>query len=135
MLEKSCGIILYTIKNRKRHYLLIQSSDGVVGFPKGHVEGNESEKDCALRECKEETSIDATLKPFFRKSVRYSISKGNEKEVVYFIGYFENQKAKHNEGYENFEYLLVPFKKAYESLTFENTREVLVEAENFLKLI
>ena len=135
MLEKSCGIILYTIIHSKRYYLLIQSNDGIVGFPKGHIEANETEKECALRECKEETSIVAQLKPFFRKVVQYPISKGNEKQVVYFIGYFENQKAKHNEGYEHFNYLLCPYEKAYDLLTFENTKEVLVEAEKFLKLI
>lgn len=135
MLEKSCGIILYTIIHSKRYYLMIQSNDGVVGFPKGHIEANETEKECALRECEEETSIVAQLKPFFRKVVQYPISKGNEKQVVYFIGYFENQKAKHNEGYEHFNYLLCPYEKAYDLLTFENTKEVLVEAEKFLKLI
>ena len=135
MLEKSCGIILYTTIYNKRHYLLIQSNDGVVGFPKGHIEGNETEKECALRECEEETSIVAKLKPFFRKVVQYPVSKGNEKQVVYFIGYFKNQEAKHNHGFEHFEYLLCPYEKALEVLTFENTKEVLKEAEKFLKLI
>lgn len=135
MLEKSCGIILYTTIYNKRHYLLIQSDDGVVGFPKGHIEGNETEKECALRECEEETSIVARLKPFFRKMVQYPISKGKDKQVVYFIGDYDKQEPRHNEGYEHFNYLLYPYEKAYESLTFENTKDVLVEAEKFLKLI
>lgn len=135
MLEKSCGIILYTTIHNRRYYLLIQSSDGVVGFPKGHIEVNETEKECALRECEEETSIKARLRPFFRKMVQYPISKSKEKQVVYFIGYFENQEAKHKEGYENFDYLLCSYDKACDLLTFENTKEVLVEAEKFLKLI
>lgn len=135
MLEKSCGVILYTIIHQKRYYLLIQSDDRIVGFPKGHIEQNETEKECALRECEEETSIIATLRPFFRKMIRYPVSKGNEKQVVYFVGYYENQNAQHHEGFEHFSYLSLPYEKALEALSFENTKEVLIEAEKFLKML
>lgn len=135
MLEKSCGIILYTIMNHKRYYVLIQSKDKVAGFPKGHIEPGESEKECALRECKEETSIVPHLKPFFRKEIRYRLSNGNEKKVVYFIGYFEHQKPTHNQGFEKFDYLTLPYEEALNTITFDNTKEALIEAEKFLKLI
>ena len=50
--EKSCGCII--IENKK--VLLVQQKKGRWGFPKGHVENNETEKETALREVKEETN-------------------------------------------------------------------------------
>ena len=46
--EKSCGAII--IKNKK--VLLIQQTDGFWGFPKGHVEQNETDEQTATREVK-----------------------------------------------------------------------------------
>ena len=52
--EKSCGCII--IEDKK--VLLIKQTNGVWGFPKGHVEENETELQTAEREVKEETNID-----------------------------------------------------------------------------
>lgn len=54
--EISVGAILYNIQNSK--VLLIQGLNKFYGFPKGHIEGNESEKETMIRELKEETNID-----------------------------------------------------------------------------
>ena len=128
-------MVLYTNVLGKRKYLLIESKDNVFGFPKGHIEINESEKECAERECFEETSIHPTIQPFFRKKIKYTLPNGNEKEVIYFIGKYENQIAKHNDGFENFDYVLVSYEKAIELLSFENLKHVLEEAEKFLRMI
>ena len=52
--EKSCGCII--IEDKK--VLLIKQTNGVWGFPKGHVEENETELQTAEREVKEETGLD-----------------------------------------------------------------------------
>jgi len=52
--EKSCGCVV--IKDRK--ILVIYQIDGFWGFPKGHVEKNETELQTAIREIKEETNLD-----------------------------------------------------------------------------
>ena len=134
MLEKSCGVILYTYILGKRNYLLIKSKDDIFSFPKGHIEDSESEKECALRECYEETSIRPILQPFFRKSIMYSLPNGNIKEVVFFLGKYEKGEPKHNEGYENYDYVLVPYDKAYQLLSFDNLKNIIIEAENFLNM-
>ena len=134
MIEKSCGVILYTYVLGKRYYLLIQSKDNVFGYPKGHIEENETEKECAIRECFEETSITPILQPFFRKSISYRLANGNQKEVVFFLGKYEDEEPKHNEGFEFFDYALVPYDKAYQYLTFENLKNILSEAEKFLNM-
>ena len=55
--EKSCGCII--IDNRK--VLLVKQTSGDWGFPKGHVENNETEIETAIRETKEETNIDVEI--------------------------------------------------------------------------
>ena len=134
MLEKSCGVILYTYVSGKRNYLLIQSKDNIFGFPKGHIEENETEKQCALRECYEETSIQPTLQPFFRKVITYGLANGNQKEVTFFLGKYEDDIPKHNIGFEYFDYVLVPYDKAYQLITFDNLKNILDKAENFLNM-
>ena len=51
--EKSCGCII--IDNGK--VLLVKQTAGHWGFPKGHVETNETEIETAIRETKEETNL------------------------------------------------------------------------------
>ena len=51
--EKSCGAVLFTTEKGIKKFLLVESN--YFGFPKGHVEENETEQETALREIKEET--------------------------------------------------------------------------------
>ena len=65
--EKSCGAIV----NRKFHgnteILLIRHiKSGYWSFPKGHVEGDETEEQAALREILEETNVTASLDTDFK---------------------------------------------------------------------
>lgn len=132
MIEKSCGTIPYTLRDGVRHYLLIKNRrDNACGFPKGHVEAGESETETALRETWEETSITPTIDPTFRYEMSYKLSNGNRKTVIYFLAKFENQIPHRNQGFENFDYLLLPFDEAYQALTFENARKMLIAARNF----
>ena len=65
--EKSCGAVVFTLINGQRHYVIVRQLDGHHGFPKGHVEGEETELMTAGREIKEETG----LEPEFIKGFRY----------------------------------------------------------------
>lgn len=63
--EKSCGCIIYKYDKNKRMFLLIHQKHGdYIGFPKGHVELDESEIETAIREVKEETNLDVSLTKF-----------------------------------------------------------------------
>ena len=102
MLEKSCGTIPYTIKNGTVCYLLVKAKDdGYCGFPKGHVEKNESEEETALRETLEETSIHTQINSAFRYEISYQMGNGNTKTVVYFLAKFQNQTPKRNKDFED----------------------------------
>ena len=133
-MEKSCGTIPYTVKGKTVYYLLIKSKDtGSCGFPKGHVEKCESEIETALRETLEETSLQVLINQEFRYETTYRMRRGIKKTVVYYLASFKEQTPKRNGSFEDFEYLMLPFEEAYRSLSFENTRQMLKEADEFLK--
>lgn len=80
--EKSCGIVVFD--NNK--VLLIKHNGGHISFPKGHVESNETEKETAIREVKEETGIEAEILSDKTFTNTYSPKEGYMKDVYYFIG-------------------------------------------------
>lgn len=133
MFEKSCGTIPYTINNGEIYYLLVKAlDDGYCGFPKGHVESGESEEDTALRETWEETSIKPILDTDFRFELSYRMNNGNDKTVVYFLAQFSEQAPRHNAEFETFQYLILPFEDALSELTYENSKEMLKSANEYL---
>ena len=133
MLEKSCGTIPYIIKDGIVYYLLVKSkSGGACGFPKGHVESGEGETETALRETLEETSVKVNINDKFRYEMSYQMGNGKQKTVVYFLASFQDQQPKRNGDFEDFDYLMLPFEKAYQALTFENTKQMLKAANDFV---
>ena len=127
------GTIPYTINNGTIHYLLVKAKDdGYCGFPKGHVEANESEEETALRETLEETSVSVQINRDFRYEISYKMDNGNTKTVIYFLANFKNQTPKRNNDFEDFEYLLLPFDRALQEVTFESSRQMLRKANDFL---
>ena len=89
--EKSCGCII--IRNDEK-ILLIKQTQGHWGFPKGHVEGNETEIETATREVKEETNLDVSIDESKRYTEHYYTNKGRYKEVVIFVAYPKNLEVK-----------------------------------------
>ena len=64
--EKSCGFVVYKETDAGRQYLIIQVSHGEYGFPKGHMEAGETERETALREIREDVKLtikDLTVNP------------------------------------------------------------------------
>ena len=123
--EKSCGCII--INNGK--VLLIKSTRGHWDFPKGHIEKNETEKETALREVKEETNLDVAITSEKKYINHYITDTEIDKTVVYFIAKKIGGEEKPQEG-ETIEVKWFEFKEALEILTFDNTKEIL---KNVLK--
>ena len=135
-MEKSCGIVLFT----SDEFLLIQhptksnGDDGHWDFPKGHVEGNETELETAKRELIEETGI-AEFRIFngFRHRIEYNFSKDNRiasKEVIFFLAESNIKDVKLSSEHQNFIWL--NFNLAYSKLTYANAKEVLAAVKMFL---
>lgn len=80
--EKSCGCIIF---DENKNVLLIKENIGDWGFPKGHVEHDETEEDTAKREVKEETNLDVEIDSKKRYTMYYTTDKGKYKEVVLFL--------------------------------------------------
>ena len=59
--EKSCGAVVFTVIDSSIKYVIVESKEGYFGFPKGHVEKNETEKETALREIREETGLNVDI--------------------------------------------------------------------------
>lgn len=128
--EKSCGAIV--IKDNK--VLLVKHDIGHWGLPKGHVEENESEKETAIRETKEETNIDIKIISEFRKVITYQTKEDTIKDVVFFIGEPINEDTLPQFG-EIDEVRFVSFDEAFMLLPHADVKEVLKEAQEYLKLI
>lgn len=86
-----------------------------------------------MRETWEETSIKPELVEGFRTEIRYKLENGNDKIVIYYLGNFFNQIPKQNESFEQFEFLILPFLKAHEMVSFPDTKLLLKQANDYIK--
>ena len=135
-IEKSCGAVVYTIINNQIKYLLIQNHKGTYGFPKGHMENNETEIETALREVKEEVGVNVTLIEGFKVNDEYILTKKENtlKQVVYFLGVYSNQEYTYQKE-ELSNAFLVSYEEAINLLQFENLKRILKSANDYLMKI
>jgi len=120
--EKSCGCII--VDNNQ--VLLVKHNGGHWGFPKGHVEKNETEEQTAIREVKEETNLDVEIINNKRYVEEYITNKGREKEVVYFIAKKIGGEIKKQEE-EIQEIKWFNIEEAIEMITYEGSRQIFKE--------
>lgn len=124
-MEKSCGAILCRDSGEVPQILLIRHKNGGHwGFPKGHVEGRETEEETALREIWEETGLKAQLDMGFRRVVTYSPKPQVMKDVIYFAAKPIGGQLKKQEA-EVDEICWTTLGEALEMVTFETDRDVL----------
>ena len=130
--EKSCGAIVYRKYHGNTEILLIRHiNSGHWSFPKGHVEGDETEVETAKREILEETGIEVNLDPTFRETVTYSPRKDTVKVVVYFVAKAKNTDFVPQED-EISEIKWVEIDRAGQVLAYENDRSIVNKAKKFI---
>ena len=131
--EKACGAVVYTILNGQIHYVIIQQQEGFHGFPKGHVEKNETEEETALREIYEEVGLRPTLIKGFKVIDEYPLPHKQNviKQVVYFLAEYNSQTIIIQEE-ELLGAMLLPYEEAIKILDYESSRKVLAQADHFL---
>ena len=98
--EKSCGAVVFTKEYDDFKYVIIRSKGGTYGFPKGHVEKDETEKETALREIMEETGLKVEFLDKFKAEDSYKFTRNGvliEKTVVYFLAECNSLTFKTNE--------------------------------------
>jgi 8-oxo-dGTP pyrophosphatase MutT (NUDIX family) len=133
--EKSCGAITFTREGGEIKYLLAEEMHGAISFPKGHVEGNETEEETAIREIREETNLTPSFIDGFKRVQEFPLldSPGTTKQVVYFLFDYTGQTPKIVRPYEVRSLKSLPLQEALNTIQFQNMRDVLVEADDFIK--
>ncbi len=131
--EKSCGAVLYQIKQNTPNYLIVESNSGHISFSKGHVEGRETEWETACREIYEETGIRKMYRiDDFRECFVCRTEKGTTKEIVYFLAEFMEKTILLQDD-ELVNYWVLPLKEALEKINTEEEKEILRKAEKVLR--
>ncbi|MBQ2793446.1 MAG: NUDIX domain-containing protein [Clostridia bacterium] len=132
--EYSAGVVVFKRERGKLKYLVIKSLTGVFGFPKGHIEAGESEKEAAVREVLEETGITTRIIDGFERRNEYPIPfmKDTVKHVVYFLGEYVSGSPTPQKNETSGVYFYskeIAAKKFY----FDNLKKMLYDADAFVK--
>jgi len=124
--EKSCGCII--IKDNKV-LLVNEKNRNFWGFPKGHMEQDETEIETALREIKEEVGLDVEIDSKKRYTLNYIIRDEIDKTSVFYVAYPKNTNIKMQES-EIEDIKWCTYEEALNTLTFQKWKEMF---ENVIK--
>ena len=133
-LEKSCGGVVFCRQGGDIRYIIIRHRGGHCGFPKGHMEPGETERETALREIYEEVGLQCRLLDGFRAEDHYTLpgKNGTMKQVVYFLAEFTDQVPT-PQPEEIARVYLLPLEEALRMLPFPEARRILTQADQFLR--
>ncbi len=132
--EKSCGAVIYKIKDGKIYYLLSKMGLGHTSLSKGHVENNETELETAQREIFEETSLKPAIDINFRKVINYSPCEGVSKDVIFFVAKcIEDKQPKDDHDDEVVSFLWLLKNDAISALTYDSDKDVLKDAIKYIE--
>jgi len=129
--EKSCGAVVWKKTDRGLLYLVEHMIQGHTSLPKGHVEGQETEEETAIREIREETNLEVELDTGFREVISYSPYPGCRKDVVFFTARaLDGPQIPQESEVKALSWL--PYEKARKALSYPSDREILDKARIFL---
>ena len=132
--EYSCGAVVFTKQDGVVRYVLIRSVKGAFGFPKGHMEAGETERETALREIGEEVGLRVTLIDGFRHDTSYLLPDRSDtvKHVAYFLAAYSGQTPTAQPA-EVAEIRLLPYEQACRVVTHDGNRVILEHADRFIR--
>lgn len=131
--EKSCGAIIYRHEKGELKILVLEMNMGHCSNCKGHVENDETEIETAIREIKEETSLDVVIDTKFREVISYSPFPGTIKDVVFFVAEAKTTEIRCQKEEVRCAMWLSP-EQAISKMTFPSDKEVVSKAIAYLKL-
>ena len=133
--EKSAGTVLFTQESSENLFLLLNYPGGHWDFVKGKIENHESPEQTVIRETKEETGIvDIEFIKGFKENIEYSFKFDGDiiqKEVVFFLAKTNTKKIELS--YEHLDYVWLDFTNALNKITYDNAKNVLTKAKNYLQ--
>ncbi|WP_373842676.1 bis(5'-nucleosyl)-tetraphosphatase [Limosilactobacillus sp.] len=126
-IEVTSGAVVYRQGKDGIEYLLLESQNKghFWGFPKGHVEGNETLKQTAEREIREETQLVLPIDTSFHVYTEYDLPNGNRKQMTLYTAELkQNEKIKLQvEEIKNCGWFNYP--AARQRLTYDNLKQLL----------
>lgn len=139
-IEKSAGAVIFRKEKDTIKYLLLHYPYGARrpypywDFPKGHIEKGEKPQGAARRETEEETGLtDIRFIEGFKEWIKYFFKvKGKNifKIATFFLAETKTKEVKIS--HEHIGYKWLSYEKALEQITFENAKEILKKANDFL---
>ena len=142
--EFSAGAVIFKRESDKILFLVVYSNrNRIWGFPKGHLEPGETEKEAALREIEEEAGLKNLnfIDGFREEAIYEKVSermpfKGQriEKHAIYFLCEAKNQDII-VDGSEISDYKFLPLNEAEQIVKFRNVNTILRRAHDFLQTI
>ncbi|MDX1441052.1 MAG: NUDIX domain-containing protein [Nitrosopumilaceae archaeon] len=132
--EKSSGVVIFRRENNEILFLLLHYPSGHWDFVKGKMENDETSRETAIRETKEETGIeDVKFLEGFEEWIEYNFQYEGElvhKQVVFFLG--ETQTKHIKISHEHLNYTWMDYLTAMDKTTFDNAKTVLSKSYEFL---
>jgi 8-oxo-dGTP pyrophosphatase MutT (NUDIX family) len=133
--EQSAGTVLFIEEDKENLFLLLHYPTGHWDFVKGKIENNESPEQAVIRETKEETGItDIEFIKGFKEKIGYSFKFNGDtvqKEVIFFLAKTNTKQVELS--YEHLDYVWHDFNNALNKITYENAKNVLIKAKNYLE--
>lgn len=137
--EKSAGAVVFRRdkKTGKILYLILHYhfKGDYWDFSRGKMEKGEKEEETARREIKEETGLtDLKFIEGFREVTHWFYrwkGKNVYKEAVYFLAESTESDVKISQ--EHIDFTWADFEDTMKVLTFNNTKDIMTKAQNFVK--
>ena len=129
--ENSCGAIVFNENTEK--ILLVKMHNGNWGFPKGHIEKDETKEETAIREVLEETNVRIKIIPNFEREIKYIPNEKTIKKVTIFMGITQDEEVTIDTSeIEDFKWCT--YEEALKLVTYKLQKDVLENARKvFIK--
>lgn len=132
--EKSCGAILFLKENPVKYLVMHYTPNrgNHWDFPKGHMDEGETEEENARREVFEETGLEFNMIEGFYETIKFPPKPGRIKDVIFFLGTPKTLNVKYMKD-ETYDHKWLNYEDALETLTFENSKNLLKKAKTFIE--
>ena len=133
--EQSAGIVFFRKIENRIEFLLLHYPSGHWDLVKGHIESNETAKEAAKRESKEETGItDIKLIDGFEEEIEYYFRYDNQdihKKVTFFLS--ETKQDRITLSDEHLDFIWLNFENATKKITFDTAKQIVKKANDLLE--
>ena len=134
MMPRSAGAVIYRKSRNRIHFLLLHYPAGHWDFVKGKMEKGENKMQTVVREAFEETGIrDLRFVDGFEHGIRYEFPHNGRiirKRVTFFLA--ETRTRDVLLSHEHVGYAWPKLERAIDTITFENSRNVLLHAFDYI---